>query len=264
MSTPQTEVDAWRGAADVLVEAMGLAPEPDEPAPAPGARAPYTEALGAAAAPKFAAPVEQTASTQQTEAPEAPEIPALPDYQPVDLDELDLDDDEEETVTSSVTVTEDDPDEYADPETQKLRAQLRQAQKALDNERSQRVASNTAKWRQKYKEMYPLADIDSIEATSRRSFERAAAESHNKSYRILEPQLKALQAARDKILAETRAEAKSDAAIAYGKPVTGPGAAAAITGDAEAAIVDSRKTAKSLADHFRTMLAIEDKKRGGE
>lgn len=258
MAVNQGEVDAWRGAAGPLLEAMGITAE-EEPA-APETTAGDWEQLPPApqAAPESVAP-----EVQETDAPaEAPALPEIPDFKPVDLDELEDDDDEPYVVDNTIYNTADDDETYVDDETRRLRAELAKAQKALENERKQRVESNVGRWREKYKQMYPLADVDEIKATSRREFERQAALSHNKAYKVLEPQLKLLREAREKILEEARLEGKADAAAAYGKPTTGPGAAPAIRGERDAVLAESRKNSKNLYEHFKTMLALEDSTRG--
>lgn len=226
-----SDMDVWRAAAAQLVGDSGeVVTDPSAVAPAP---------------------VEQSGDDDYD----------LPEIAPVSQDVLDDlgDDDDEPTVTPSYSVNEED-DEYVDDETRKLRTELRRAQKQLENERKQRAESNIVNWRDKYRKMYPLADVEGINATSRRAFERQAILSHNKNYEVLKPHIEAFKVARGELQNETVSEERARVQQAWGKPTTGPGASDHKP-DRTEAWEKSRKESKTLAQHFRNMIAIEDESR---
>lgn len=238
MAVSPGEVDAWREAAGPLMEAMGFVDEQAAP-----------EAEAQQEAPESAAPAE----VQTTDTP-APEY-AIPVFEPVTLEDLE-DDDDPEVDDEPVLATNDD--EYVDEETRKLRAELAKAQKQLASERKQRLDTSQDKWRAKYREMYPFADVDSITAPSRREFERQAVESHNRIGKLVAPHLETARKVLEHAQQAGFETGREAAAAAFGRPTTGPGAAPAIRGERDAAIAESRKTSKTVYEHFKNMLAIED------
>lgn len=157
-------------------------------------------------------PVAADAAEDGDEAPF--ELPSFSYIEPEDDDE---DDDQ-------VIAAEADDDEVAEYEDEdQLRARLAKAEKQARHYERQAVEAKQGQWRKKYKEMYPLANVDEIHATSRRAFEKQALSSHNSNYKLLEPLLNTLNDAAAKLKTSVTAEARSDAAAAFGKPVAGPG-----------------------------------------
>lgn len=134
---------------------------------------------------------------------------------------IEEDDEEDEDPVAAVEDDEAAVGEYEDED--QLRARLARAEKQAKHYEKQAVEAKQGQWRKKYKEMYPLANVDEINATSRRSFEKAAISSHNANYKLLEPMLTQLQEAAAKLKTSVTAEARTEAAAAFGKPVAGPG-----------------------------------------
>lgn len=146
----------------------------------------------------------------------------LPSYSYIDADDDEPDDDDLPLAAEA----DDDElavDEYEDQDA--LRARLAKAEKQAKHYEKQAVEAKQGQWRKKYKEMYPLANIDEIYATSRRQFEKQAIASHNSNFKHLEPLLNKLNETASKLTSSVTAEARDAAAAAFGKPVAGPGIA---------------------------------------
>ncbi len=135
-------------------------------------------------------------------------------------------------------------DEYDDPEVTKLKAQLVKAQKQLNHQTQLRAQDNEKKWSAEAARRFPLADVDEIHATSRRSFLRKAQEQHDRYNRKLEPVLSKLDALRTEVIAEARAEGKETAQHSWGKPTVAPQVAQVESAEA---VIDPRKF-KTLHD----------------
>ncbi len=113
-------------------------------------------------------------------------------------------------------------DEYDDPEVAKLKAQLVKAQKQLSHQTQLRAQDNEKKWAAEASRRFPLADVDEIHATSRRSYLRKAQEQHDRYNRKLEPVLSKLDALRTEVIQEAKAEGRAHAEQAYGRPTVAP------------------------------------------
>lgn len=153
------------------------------------------------------------------------------------------DDDEDDELLPAATVEEDDElavDEYEDES--QLRARLAKAEKQAKHYAEQAAQAKQGQWRKKYKEMYPLANVDSITATSRRGFEKAAVKSHNDNYKLLEPTLRQLKETAEKLTSSVTAEARTAAAAAFGKPVAGPGIVPLESSKQTEDLIEARKT----------------------
>lgn len=166
----------------------------------------------------------------------------LPNFKPVDLE--DLDDDDEPAPQVVAQDDDDDEDEfgYDDDEKRELRKQLKELQKKAEYAERLRLQESHKKWRSKMENQYPLADWDNIAGTSRRSFERAAAESHNRNYTILSPHLEKLEQEWAKLKQAATQEAKQEVQQAWGKPTVGPSASTIGVAAAGDAIEEARKT----------------------
>ena len=112
-----------------------------------------------------------------------------------------------------------------DEEKRQLKAQLVQAQKRLVWEQEQRTKAQEKDWRAEAGRRFPFSDPDSIKATSRRGFLRQAAEQHQRVEKKVKPLTDALEALREQTIVEARAQAKQEAAAAFGRPTVGPQAA---------------------------------------
>jgi len=143
----------------------------------------------------------------------------IPEFQLVELE-----DDEDEDLLPVAEVEEDDEslvDEYEDESV--LRSRLAKLEKQNQYLAEQAAGAKRQSWKAKYKEMYPLANVDEIDATSRRAFEKAAVKSHNANFRLLEPIIKQFNDAREQLVGAATAEGRAAAAAAFGKPTAGPG-----------------------------------------
>lgn len=174
-----------------------------------------------AAAAEQTAPSSQPAPAATDQVAEAEAEPPfeLPSFSYIDED--DEPDDEDLPLAASVEDDELAVDEYEDES--QLRARLAKAEKQAQHYAAQAAQAKQEQWKVRFKKMYPLANVDEITATSRRSFEKAAIKSHNANYKLLEPTLTQLQEAAAKLKSSVTAEARQEAAAAYGKPVAGPG-----------------------------------------
>lgn len=133
-------------------------------------------------------------------------------------DDLDLDaqdDDEPATAEPEDDPDEEPEDEWEPPEVKQLRRQLAKAQREAEKQKQLRVQSSAKDWKKEVARRFPLADVDSIQADSKRAFLRAAQKSHAAAYKLLKPHLDAAeQAIKEKV--------RADAEAAWGKPVVGP------------------------------------------
>lgn len=159
---------------------------------------------------------EEASAAPEAQQAEDDPVVELPDFAPVELDEDEPEEDDEEELPPAAEY-----DEYQDPED--LQKQLHKLRKELEFHKTQRASDNQKRWRQSAEKRFPLADFDSITATSRRSFERAAAQSHNANYNILKPHLDAFKTAKATLKETALAEAKAEATAAWGTATTGPG-----------------------------------------
>lgn len=221
--------------------AAGLAPE--LAAELIGKLAPSELAAASGLVEEVAAAAGETPSSQETvaapEAQEAAEEFRLPEFQLVEIE----DDEDEDLLLPAAEVEEEDEtlvDEYEDEST--LRARLAKLEKQNEFLAKQAAGAKLDSWRAKYKKMYPLANVDEIEANSRRAFEKAAVKSHNANYRLLEPHLSDLKKAYEQVVGAATSEGRAAAAAAFGRPTAGPGVvpleASAQTED----LVQARKT----------------------
>jgi hypothetical protein len=192
---------------------------------------------------EVAAAAGETPSSQETvAAPEAQEATEeefrLPEFRLVEIE-----DDEDEDLLPTEEVEDDDEslvDEYEDESV--LRAKLAKLEKQNQHLAKQAAGAKLDSWRKKYKAMYPLAAVDDIEATSRRSFEKAAVKSHNTNYRLLEPHLTELKKAYELVVGTATAEGRAAAIAAFGKPTAGPGIVPLEASAQTEGLVAARKT----------------------
>ncbi len=190
---------------------------------------------------------EQTASEQTEEAAsETPEFSYEADTEGIedllaepDPDEYELeDDDDPEPVVVQQT------DEYADPEVARLQARLAKAEKQLKFQTDLRAKDNLKGWRAEAARRFPLADVDEIDASSRRAVLRKAEEQHTRYYKKVEPVLNQIEALKAQVLTEAKQEGREQAAAAYGRPTTAPQIAQVTTAEEQ---IDPRKF-KTLHD----------------
>lgn len=145
-------------------------------------------------------------------------------------DDLGLDDEPAEPV---------EPGEYQDPD--ELARRLVKAERALAHEREQRIRVSLKSWKAEGQKFFPLADLDNIKADSRRGYLRAARDQHERNVRILKPQIDAL-AAQQRAALDAAAQAdQAREAAAWGRPVTGGGAAPPASTTADERLAQARK-----------------------
>lgn len=163
---------------------------------------------------------EQPAVAEQTVEVEIPSWEA--DTSGLDfLDELEerLD---EEPEPPSFTVDEEEPDWNEDEQTTKLKREHAKLQKQLAWEREQRLKVSSKGWKEEAARRFPLADVDEIQADSRRAFLRKAHEQHARYERKLKPFTDTLEALKQQAVAEVKQEARAQAEAAWGKPTAAP------------------------------------------
>jgi hypothetical protein len=185
---------------------------------------------------------EAVAETPQETAPEAPTINLDPPLPPDILMDVDADDEPEDEPEAwedhgarLAQVDQDDPDEYVDPQVAHLRAELKRVQKQAEYEKGLRLKSDRKKWEKEAAQFFPLADPSTIKAESRRAFRREAHAQHERMKN--NPQFKAF-------LEAERLRVRQEAAAAWGKPTSGPGAPPSEAAAAEDAINEARKTGR--------------------
>jgi hypothetical protein len=186
-----------------------------------------SELAGSSLVEEIHAATEREVPSSQPVAPEAQETETeeddvfeLPSFSLIETEEDDeLDDDV--LLPAAEADENDDEGLYEDPD--ELRARNAKLEKQNRHLVEQAAQVKQTQWRARFKKMYPLANVDEINATSRRAFEKAAINSHNANYKLLEPTLTQLAEAATKLRSGVTAEARADAAAAFGKPVAGPG-----------------------------------------
>lgn len=109
-----------------------------------------------------------------------------------------------------------------DDEKRKLKSELAKLQKKVAWESEQRVKVSEKNWREEASRRFPLADVAEINATSRRQMLAKAAEQHTRYAKKLEPFTEALELLKSQAVAEVKAEARVQAAEAWGRPTSGP------------------------------------------
>lgn len=166
------------------------------------------------------------------EAPVQGEQPDTPVVEPVEIpsfsadtegieDLLDAPDFEEEPpAVVQQQQSEEEYQEYVDPA--ELQARLARAERELEYERKLRVDSNVKGWREEAARRFPLADVDEIQATSRRAMMKKAQEQHERYERKIQPVIEKLDALRSEVIQEAKAEGREQSAQAWGAPTSGP------------------------------------------
>jgi molecular chaperone GrpE (heat shock protein) len=197
---------------------------------------------------------------------EAVEAPG--EQEAVDEEETDFglfrpvgDDDEEDEETEdeyspAVEVREEyeEGDEYEAPEVTRLKKQL-------EHERTLRLRDSHRAWVARYEKMYPLADLRSISATSRRSFEKQAREQHNRVARLIKPHIDRLEAQVQKARKQATEEARGAVHKAWGKPTTGPGIELRTQAQFDEELASARRSG-NLERVLRVMRLREEKTNG--
>lgn len=196
----------------------------------------------------------QTATTEVVET--VPQDTDVPQYTYIEIDDEE-DDEEDFAVEVESPDTDDEFSEFEDVDA--LRARLAQVQKEANFHREQSLKARQGQWRKRYAEKYPLADFDTIQSTSRRSFEKAAVKSHNDNYTKLKPHIDRLQEAATELRATGVAEGREAAVAAWGAPVAGPDVQTVDQAAADAQIAVEREKARTsgnLGGLYRKMIEL--------
>lgn len=229
-------------AADMLGSAAALGMEVSDSAQEALSEAP--EAVQAPSEPAPAATTgEQVAEELVAEGEET--FVALPVFKPVPEDEFAMFEEEEAGQTiEELKELLDEEDGYTEIEdADELRARLHKLEKALDFQKGLRAKSERRNWEREAKERYPLATVESIAATSRNAFLKAAAKSHNDVYAHLSPYLEQMEAEKKRMKEEAREESKREAIHAWGETtVTGPSVPEVDEGSYQSGLKEVRKT----------------------
>lgn len=109
--------------------------------------------------------------------------------------------------------------EYVDPD--ELARQLAITKKQLQWEQEQRLKASARSWSQEAKKYFPYSRPESIKASSRRAFLRAAKDQHDTVAVHVAPLVAKLEEERTKVREEVRVEAQAEAREAWGQPLTG-------------------------------------------
>lgn len=154
---------------------------------------------------------EAGAPAPEAPEPEAPDDDDLPDDIAALLDEPDLDDPDPDLEVNL--------EEYQD--TEELARELTKTRKRNKYLEEQTLIKARKEWRREGKKYFPYAELDTIEATSRRGFLKQAQTQHEQIKGRVES---VLTEERKKLTAAQTAEqvaAREAAATSWGKPVTG-------------------------------------------
>lgn len=138
----------------------------------------------------------------------------LPDELAAFLEEPDFED-EEPTYTAA------SDDEFVDPD--ELARENAKLKKRLEWAEQQKAKAEQAKWQAEARKHFPYANVDSINATSRRAFLKQARAMHESNKALIAPQIEALRAKEAALRAEVEAKVKAELAEAWGKPNLGGG-----------------------------------------
>lgn len=165
-------------------------------------------------APEGEQPAEQTPEA-------APELPSLE----ADLSGIEdlLDEPPEDEVEFEEEPPGEEPEgeyDYQDPD--KLQARLKKLEKQNKWLEEQRVKQGQKNWKAEAAKRFPLADVDEINATSRRAFLKAAATQHQRYQKKLSPILSQIEALKGAAIETIREEERGRAENAWGRPTAGP------------------------------------------
>lgn len=163
---------------------------------------------------------EQPAPAQTETAPEAPALSFEADTQ--GIEDLLAPEDEAEEEEDDYQEPPQEPESYDQYDPGQLQARIKKLEKQNKFLEEQRVTQGRKQWKAEAEKRFPLADVDDIQATSRRAFLRKAAESHQRYQKKLEPILGRLDGIKQEATAAVKAEQRAATAKGWGPPTTGP------------------------------------------
>ncbi|MHB8742565.1 MAG: hypothetical protein ACYC9L_05505 [Sulfuricaulis sp.] len=204
----------------------------------------------AEAAYEAAAVPEGVEATAVVEQPEPPSFEA--DTSGIE-DLLAQPDDDEEVVYTEPDYVAPAPDEYEDPAVAQLKTRLAKAEARLKHEESLRVQNQSKAWREEGKRRFPFADVEEIQATSRRSFLKQAQAQHERVERKVSPFLAELEKLREQVVTEAKTEGRETAERAWGIPQVGPQAGTVTASEAQASL--DRRQYKNPLEMIKARLA---------
>lgn len=155
---------------------------------------------------------------------------------------------------AEIEAVEEQYSEYEDEQTVELRKKLVAAEKKAAFLEQQRLKTEQPRWKQEAEKYFPYADLDSIDATSRRGFLRAAKAEHESVAAKVEKAVAAKlgvfdpEAEREKIRAEEKARLEE----AWGSPTVNT-AQAPTEARENAEAVDKAIQSQGLAAGIREM-----------
>lgn len=198
-------------------------------------------------------------NSPEADAPDTAHEPAnaLPDLNPDVPDDLAefLDEPDEDEPAAAWS---DDPDEegYVDPE--QLARENAKLRKQLEWETAQKLKQGRKAWIAEAEKIAPLARPETITATSRRGFLRAARQQHEENYTLLKPHIDAYNQARQDVRAELEAEVRAELAAAWGKPTVGAGNAAPGEASVKQDKLTRARNSRNLAGVARALMDNND------
>lgn len=208
--------------------------------------------------------IAEDAAPQEGEQPETQETPTEEVVEPLPafvadttgIEDLLGEEEEPEVDPYEAIVQEASPveiGEYDDPETQQLKQRLAAAERQIAHEKNLRAQNESKRWQEEAARRFPLADVDVIKATSRRSFLREAAASHERYERKLGPTLDELDRYKATLVEEAKQEGREQAEAAWGKPMSGPQVPTVTASEVEQKL--DRKNFKNPLDMIRARMA---------
>jgi hypothetical protein len=262
---PRELLDSAREAADVITAPAEPAEEeePEALTLPPPAQDPVTAVNRAAAVQRAREATEPPEGQDFEPEAEADVEPAveLPPPAPEDwlTEEPDFDAEAREVVAAEALEPEEEFTYEDDPRLIEERTKRIAAEKKAAHFEAQRVKDARKTWVAEALEHAPLAadllgdNLEEIKATSKRAFLREAAEAHQKARKVLERQLGSATQIAGEEVAAVKAEAKREAAKAYGRPTSGPGVAPAQAAETAARVAAAREQ-RGLRGAIREMI----------
>jgi hypothetical protein len=189
------------------------------------------------------------------EAPSFEYDPEVPEDILAELNEAEIDDEVAQEMSSRVT----EEDEYGvveDEDAVRERLKLTKRNAYLEKELAK---SKSGSWKDEALKYFPLSkhSLDSIDATSRRSFLRQAKDEHERILPHVQSVLSEAKTFVDAEKAAARAEGKTAAAEAFGKPLSGPDVNEIDQASANSNLTLAREEAKktgSLVNVFKRLM----------
>ncbi len=183
--------------------------------------------------------------------------PEVPEDILAELNEAEIDEEVEREIAARVPDEEDEYGVVEDEDSVRERIKLQKRNEYLERELAKNKSTS---WKAEAEKYFPLAktSLDSINATSRRSFLKQAKAKHEEILPHVQAVLAEARSYVDAEKAAGRADGRAAAAAAFGQPLSGPDINEIDQAASESAISQAREDAKrtgSLANLFRTMIA---------